>query len=109
MSNRSAPRADRPGHSSGSRGVRGTEPRRHRREGGDDAGDRTTPAQTAGTTAEATAPSAPAPAADEIVVKGGKPEGGVQRVVVKKGDTVRLAGELRRRARDPPARVRHRA
>lgn len=41
-------------------------------------------------TPTATAPTAPAPAADEIVVKGGKAEGGVQRVVVKKGDTVRL-------------------
>jgi heme/copper-type cytochrome/quinol oxidase subunit 2 len=41
-------------------------------------------------TPTATAPSAPDPAADEIVVKGGKPEGGVQRIVVTKGDTVRL-------------------
>jgi hypothetical protein len=47
----------------------------------------TTEEQTAPT---ATAPSAPPPAADEIVVKGGKPEGGVQRVAVAKGDTVRL-------------------
>lgn len=61
----------------------------------DDPGDRaaeTTPAETTEEQAAptATAPSAPPPAADEIVVKGGKPEGGVQRVVVKKGDTVRL-------------------
>lgn len=38
----------------------------------------------------ATAPSAPPPAADEIVLRGGKPEGGVQRIEVEKGDTVRL-------------------
>jgi hypothetical protein len=51
----------------------------------------TTPAITADeATPTATAPSAPQPAADEIVVKGGKPEGGVQRVAVTKGDTVRL-------------------
>ncbi len=50
----------------------------------------TTPAQTTEEQPTATAPSAPPPAADEIVVKGGKPEGGVQRVEVKKGDTVRL-------------------
>ena len=61
----------------------------------DDPGDRaaeTTPVETTQeqTTPTATAPSAPPPAADEIVVKGGKPEGGVQRVVVKRGDTVRL-------------------
>jgi hypothetical protein len=49
---------------------------------------KTTPAETSAPTA--TAPSAPDPAADEIVVKGGKPEGGVQRIVVTKGDTVRL-------------------
>lgn len=60
----------------------------------DDPGDRaaeTAPAATEEQTGPiATAPSAPSPAADEIVVRGGKPEGGVQRVVVKKGDTVRL-------------------
>ena len=50
----------------------------------------TTPAQTAEPQPTATAPSAPPRAADEIVVKGGKPEGGVQRIEVKKGDTVRL-------------------
>jgi FtsP/CotA-like multicopper oxidase with cupredoxin domain len=50
----------------------------------------TTAEQSVATTPTATAPSAPPAAADEIVVKGGKPEGGVQRVVVKKGDTVRL-------------------
>ncbi len=50
----------------------------------------TTPAQTTEEQPTATAPAAPPPAADEIVVKGGKPEGGVQRVEVKKGDTVRL-------------------
>lgn len=49
------------------------------------------PAQTAQqSTPTATAPSAPKPAADEIVLKGGKPEGGVQRIKVKKGDTLRL-------------------
>jgi len=49
----------------------------------------TTPAQT---TEEpvASAPSAPPPPPDEIVVKAGKPEGGVQRIEVEKGDTVRL-------------------
>ena len=62
-------------------------------EDADDPGDRA--AQTTQTTEEqaapiATAPSAPPAAADEIVVKGGKPEGGVQRIVVTKGDTVRL-------------------
>ena len=61
----------------------------------DDPADRaaqTTPADIAEeqTTPTATAPSAPPPAADEIVVKAGKPEGGVQRVAVKKGDTLRL-------------------
>jgi len=50
----------------------------------------TTPAQTTEEQPTATAPSAPPPAADEIVLKGGKPEGGVQRIEVKKGDTVRL-------------------
>ena len=38
----------------------------------------------------ATAPSAPPAAADEIVLRGGKPEGGVQQIEVEKGDTVRL-------------------
>ena len=60
----------------------------------DDPGGRaaeTAPAETAEETAPtATAPSAPPPAADEIVVKGGRPEGGVQRIAVTKGDTVRL-------------------
>ena len=50
----------------------------------------TTPAQTTEEQPTATAPSAPPPAADEIVLKGGKPEGGVQRIEAKKGDTVRL-------------------
>ena len=50
----------------------------------------TTPAQTTEEQPTATAPSAPPPPPDEIVVKGGKPEGGVQRIEVKKGDTVRL-------------------
>jgi len=64
-------------------------------ENADDPADRaaeTTPAEATEeqTAPTATAPSAPPPAADEIVVKGGKPEGGVQRVVVTKGDTVRL-------------------
>jgi hypothetical protein len=57
----------------------------------DDPAAETTPAITADdATPTATAPSAPQPAADEIVLKGGRPEGGVQRVGVKKGDTVRL-------------------
>ena len=61
----------------------------------DDPGDRaaeTTPAEVTEeqTAPTATAPSAPPPAADEIVLKAGKPEGGVQRIVVKKGDTLRL-------------------
>ena len=38
----------------------------------------------------ATAPSAPPPAADEIVLRSGKPEGGVQRIEVEAGGTVRL-------------------
>ena len=63
-------------------------------EDADDPGDRaaqTSPSQpTEEEAPTATAPSAPPPAADEIVVKGGKPEGGVQRIVVTKGDTVRL-------------------
>ena len=50
----------------------------------------TTPAQTTEERPTATAPSAPPPPPDEIVVKGGKPEGGVQRIEVKKDDTVRL-------------------
>ena len=50
----------------------------------------TTPAQTTEEQPTATAPSAPPPPPDEIVVKGGKPEGGVQRIEVTKGDTVRL-------------------
>lgn len=58
----------------------------------DDPGDRA--AQTAPQAEEApptaTAPSAPPPAADEIVLRGGKPEGGVQRIEVEKGDSVRL-------------------
>ena len=68
----------------------------------------------------ATAPSAPPPAADEIVLRGGKPEGGVQRIEVERGDTVRLlvssdqADALhlhgyditRRAARGKPARFR---
>ena len=55
---------------------------------GDRAGQTTPAAEKSGPTA--TAPSAPPRAADEIVVRGGRPEGGVQRVTVKKGDTVRL-------------------
>ena len=50
----------------------------------------TTPAQTEADSPTATAPSAPPPPPDEIVVRGGKPEGGVQRVEVTRGDTVRL-------------------
>jgi hypothetical protein len=57
----------------------------------DDPAAETTPAQTAEqSTPTATAPSAPAPAADEIVLKGGKPQGGVQRLELKKGDTLRV-------------------
>ncbi len=52
----------------------------------------TTPAETSEQpeTPTATAPSAPAPPPEEIVVKGGKPEGGVKRIVVGKGEAVRL-------------------
>ena len=50
----------------------------------------TTPAQATEEQPTATAPSAPPPAADEIEVKGGQPVGGVQRIEVKKNDTVRL-------------------
>jgi hypothetical protein len=50
----------------------------------------TTPAQTTDEGPIATAPSAPTPPPDEIVVRGGKPEGGVQRIEAKKGETVRL-------------------
>ena len=38
----------------------------------------------------ATAESAPAPPPDEVVLKGGRPEGGAGKVTVKKGDLVRL-------------------
>ena len=57
----------------------------------DDPGNRAAQtAPNAGPPPTATAPSAPPAAADEIVLRGGKPEGGVQRIEAEKGDTVRL-------------------
>lgn len=51
----------------------------------------TTPAETGDETAPtATAPSAPPPPPERIAVVGGAPKGGVQRIVVGKGDSLRL-------------------
>ncbi len=51
----------------------------------------TTPTETGEETAPtATAPSAPPPPPEGIAIVGGAPRGGVKRIVVGKGDTVRL-------------------
>jgi hypothetical protein len=61
----------------------------------DDSDDSATTAaqtQTGGdsTAPTATAESAPTPPPDEIVLRGGKPVDGIQRIEAKKGDTVRI-------------------
>ena len=110
METRAADRADRGGARRRRGGGRPALRRRRRRRLDESDRRRTTqPTQPQEPTGTVPAPEPkPEPEVQTIVIENGKPQGGVQEIAVDKGDTVRFEVEVRRAARDPPARLRPR-
>ena len=103
-------RADRAGDRGGGGGVRGDQPRRQTRRPTTRPTRRRRPSQRQPSSRRRRPPRhsrRPRRHRTRSCSRGGRPEGGVERIVVSKGETVRTGRDLRCQRRDPPARLRH--